>query len=232
MRNNQARRLCSAAVGLVTALASIPVGAGTPTAYLQYGGIVGQGSTIYLSRIPVTNAAGQTQYYDGSITFSVGSSGTLTSPPTVTLSASPSLTTSHFVAGRYFAPKSSSPYYVLGTLTSGVGAGGATVWTWTEDTSATYNPAPYQAVWQTGSPAPDIAARLAAAKTPINPAYSYGFVAVASGGLFCNNGLLAAQQVANTITLLSYSYCADSSTQLGGVVLKQCIDAKCSNAGQ
>lgn len=220
----------STAASAASWLAPAVAAAGTPTAYLQYGGIVGQGSTIFLSRIPVTNSTGQTFYYDGSITFAVGSGGILTTPPTVALTASPSLNTAHFVAGRYFAPSGASPYYALGTLTSGVGSGASTVWIWTEDTSAPSNGAPFQAVWQTGSPAPDIAARLSAAKVPNNPTYSYGYAAIGNFSLFCSNGLLAAQQVANTITLVSYSACGDSSTQKGSVILKMCVDTKCSNA--
>lgn len=205
--------------------------AASPTAYFQYGGIVGENSQIYLSRIPVANSLGQITYYDGTISFTVSTDGKLSTPPTVTFIASPTLATAHFVPGRYYAPSNYNSGYALGTVSSGVGAGGSTVWTWTVDTSAPSSWAPRQAAWQTGSPAPDIAARMISAKIPNNSSYSYGTASV-SGGYFCSNSLLAAQQVGSTISLISYSYCGDSSTQVGSVVLKQCVDSNCSNAGR
>ena len=213
-------------------LLATPAIAANPTSFLQYGVISGQGQTITLTRIPVTNARGAVSYYDGSISFIVAPTGTLGTNPTVTFIPSPTLTTAQFQPGRYYAASPFSPYYALGTVSSGVGAGGRTVWTWAEDGGAQSATAPAQAVWQTVSPPADIVARLAAAHVPNNFAYAYGTSALAStyGYTFYNNGLLAAEQTANAITLISYTNAAgDQHGQIGAVVLTKCLDAICSN---
>jgi len=97
---------------------------------------------------------------------------------------------------------------------------------------------PQQATWQTGTPASDVASRLATAKITKNPNYSYGTSPVGgSSQPFFSNGLLAAEQINNTLTLISYTSALngvggpeDQKLPFGSVILSLCNNAACTNA--
>ena len=212
-----------------------PAAASAQTAYLEQSGIAGVGKSISITRLPVPNSSGLVSYYDGLLILSVSSAG-VPKLPAQSFKPSPPLQTSTFVPGRYYV-KYDANATQFGSLSQGVGSGGSTVWSLVME----QNPDgdfPEQATWQTVSPAPDIAARLAAAKVPSNsPEYSYGITAVGGSGygpqaFVHNNGLMAAEQVNNTLTLVSYTnyYNQDVSTQAGSITLNLCADSACSNA--
>lgn len=219
------------AAALLVAIMAGQAVAATPTAYTEYGGVVGTGNRLRMTRVPVMDANGAIAYRDVLITLKVSTTGALSLAP-LTVAPSPELLTSNFVAGRYFLSHTPT---VRGTLAYGVGSGGSTVWTLLMD-AGTAAGVPLQSVWQTGTPAPDVLARLVAAKIMTSPTYSYGLTAVPSFSPFkYPNGLMAAAQVANTLTLVSYNASqsgpgGDQPTQTGSVVLTRCVDAACSNA--
>ncbi len=213
---------------------AVPSAAFAQTAYLEQSGIVGQGTLLTISRLPTAQANGKIAYYDATITLGVSAGGV----PSVTSSSfkmSPKLQTDHFVPGRYYA-KYENNATQFGTLTEGVGQGGSTIWTLVMD-AAPDGYFPDQAVWQTGSPAPDVAARLAAAKVILDGSYSYGTFPVGDhlnyyNGFNVDNGLLAAEQVHQTLTLYSYTNYAgqDQAEATATFVLGLCSDKTCSNA--
>jgi hypothetical protein len=220
----------AAAAGLAITLAAASSNAATtPTAYLEYSGIVALGKSITVTRLPVVDATGAVRYVDVGISFKVDNAGGLTFASKPTAVPSPNLVTSNFVAGRYYV-KVASATTEFANLTSGVGAGGATVWTLIMEKPADAA-FPNQAIWQTGNPAPDVATRLATAKVPNNPNYSYGLSPVGNTYYFPTNGLLAAQQVNSNLNLVSYTYNkGDVASQVGSVVFVRCADTACSNA--
>jgi hypothetical protein len=206
------------------------------TAYLEQAGIVGQDTALKIFRLPVTNSAGKVTYYDMEIDLAVSANGVPALAASPIIQPSPSLATSHFVPGRYFVkwPGKSTQF---GSLSSGVGAGGATVWSLAMDQAPDGN-FPDQATWQTGTPSPDIQARLTHAKAATNPNYSYGLTAVGGNGggysPFVNDGLLAAEQLNGTLTFFSYtdSNGNDQTNVQGSIVFTLCANAACSNAPQ
>ena len=223
-------------LGLALLLAcAAPAAALAQTAYLEQSGIVGQGKLLTISRLPTAQANGKIGYYNGTINIlvspagvpSVGSSSFVKSPP---------LVTDHFVPGRYYVKYDNSATQ-FGSLTEGVGNGGSTLWSLVMDASPD-GYFPDQATWQTGAPAPDVAARLTAAKVPLDPNYSYGttevgnYLGCGNNGFQNNNGLLAAEQINNTLELVSYTGCegGDYPQQTGSIVLGLCTDKACSNA--
>ncbi len=82
-----------------------------------------------------------------------------------------------------------------------------------------------------------MAKRLAAAKVPNNsPQYSYGITQVGDGdngepdAFLSNNGSLAAEQVNNDLTLISYTQPnGDLSNQAGSITFVLCANSTCSN---
>ncbi len=207
------------------------------TAYLEQSGIVGQGKLLTISRLPTANASGKISYYDGTINIVVSPAG-VPSVGTSSFMMSKKLVTDHFVPGRYYV-KYGNAATQFSTLTDGVGQGGSTIWSLVMDTSPDGN-FPQQAVWQTGAPAPDVAARLNAAKVPPNGNYSYGTFPVGNHLDGCCNGndfssddgLLAAEQVGQSLILTSYTD-GDGHDQpdlTGSITLGLCTDKACSNA--
>jgi hypothetical protein len=92
-------------------------------------------------------------------------------------------------------------------------------------------PYPNQSIWQTGTPAPDVSARLYTAKIRKNPNYSYGTTPEGGSGVFYNNGLLAAEQVNTSLTLVSYtSFGTDQQLPVGSIIFTLCANAACTNA--
>lgn len=212
---------------LLCGIIMAPQIASAQSAYLDQSGIVGAGNALSISRLPVANAKGQITYYDVSMSFKVSASGVPALAATPKFTPSPTLVTNHFLGGRYFVMWGGNATQ-YGTLSYGVGSGGATVWTLVMDKQPN-GAFPGQAVWQTGAPAPDVAARLNKAKIPKNPNYSYGVVSVAGGNAFSgSNGLLAAEQIGSNLTLFAYS--DYYTTSQGSIVLTLCADTVCSNA--
>ena len=201
------------------------------TAYLEQSGIVGASKTITISRVPTTQASGKVGYYDGAITLSVSPAG-VPSVSSSTFTPSIPVMTDHFVPGRYYVKYGSQPTQ-FGSLTEGVGHGGSTVWSLVMDQAAN-GQFPDQATWQTGTPQPDVAARLDAAKVIIDPNDSYGIVDTGPTCFFGNNSLLSAKQQQSNLMLASYTYTCnpegDSSQQLASIVLVHCSNQACSNA--
>jgi hypothetical protein len=218
---------------LASAFVAAAAQAGTPTTYLEEAGIVGQDTALKIFRMPVANSAGKITYYDVEMDFAVSATGVPALAGAPFIQPSLALKTNHFVPGRYFV-KYSGQATEFGDLSSGVGTGGATVWSLAME----QNPDgdfPDQATWQTGAPSPDVEARLKAAKVNTNPNYSYGLTAVGgavAGGAFNNDGLLAAEQVNGALTLFSYtdSTGKDQPTVQGSIVFTLCANAACSNA--
>ena len=211
-----------------------PMAANAQTAYLQSSGIVGEGKTLSISRLPVADANGNLTYDDVTIAFSVSATGSLSQAGKAKIVPSAVLVTNGFIAGRYYV-KAGSCATQFADVTYGTGSGGSTVWNLVLETNANCGGAyPNQATWQTGAPAPDVAARLAAAKVPDNPNYSYGLTEIgggANGPFYVSNGLLAAEQVSNELTLISYTtYHGDQSGQAGSIIFGLCADSTCSNA--
>jgi hypothetical protein len=203
-----------------------------PTAYLEDASVAAVGKTISISRLPVTNSTGTVLYKDVVINLAVNASGNLTFATVPSVTISPSPTPTKFVAGRYYVSVSGTNYF--GSLTSAVGAGGSTIWTLTMDLTPEGG-YPQESVWQTGAPAPDVASRLATAKVAKNPNYSYGTSPEADGSGFYNNGLLAAEQINNKLTLVSYTYNSagpanDQRLPYASIVLGLCNNAACTNA--
>lgn len=211
---------------------ALPCAAATPTAYLESAGIVGQGGALKIFRLPVANSTGKITYYDVGINLTVNNSGVPAVSTTPTVVKSATLQTNNFQPGRYFV-KYGNVATQFGTLTSGVGTGGATVWTlvMAQNPNGDF---PNQATWQTGTPAPDVQARLTAAKVVANPNFSYGLTVNGggTGGFHRSNGIMAAQQVNSTLTLSSYTAYggSDSALTTGSVVFTLCADTACSNA--
>ncbi len=206
------------------------------TAYLEQSAVVGVGKMISISRLPVASASGAITYWDGTINLAVSPSGvpSLTTSPLFV--KSPKLATDHLKAGQYWV-KVGGCATQLATVTSGVGAGGSTVWTLLLSGPNVCAGYPNQATWQTGTPAPDVAARLTAAKVINDPDYSYGLTNIGGGGGCCggfsgNNGLLAAEQINDQLELISYTdvYGQDQPEQTGSIVFGLCENASCSNA--
>ena len=200
------------------------------TAYLEQSGIVGQGKLLTITRLPTAQANGKIAYYDTTINIVVNAAG-VPSVGSSTVTISPKLITDHFIPGRYYVKYGSEPTQ-FGSLTEGVGHAGSTIWSLVMDQAAN-GQFPDQATWQTGKPAPDVAARLAAAKVMIDPNDSYGVVDTGPQYEFGNNSLLAAQQVASNLTIISYTYNgSDYPSQTGSIVMILCADKACSNAPQ
>ncbi len=209
-----------------------PGAAYAQTAYLQHSGIVGEGKTIFIDRLPVVSPAGTISYYNGAISLTFNASGT----PVIgghPFTLSPPVATDGFIAGRYYV-KYGSAATQFGTLSYGTGAGGSTIWTLIMDVPAD-GAFPDQAVWQTGHPEPTVSTRLTAAKVQLDPNASYGLVTVGDhyGDAFgSDNGLLAAEQVGNNLVLTSFTDTNGTDHSLGqaSITLGLCADAACSNA--
>jgi hypothetical protein len=201
--------------------------AASPTAYLEDAAILATGKTISISRLPTTGSNGKVEYFDVDITLSVDANGKPSLKGAPVVKASPDITPTNFIAGRYYIRVGNTNY--LGSLTSAVGAGGSTIWNLTMD-QGSVGSYPQQATWQTGTPSPDVASRISTAKIKKNPNYSYGTSPAAGYYTFVTNGLLAAEQVNNTLTLVSYSHSGDQQLPYGSVILGLCANASCSNA--
>ena len=214
---------------------AVPGAAFAQTAYLQQSGIVGEGKTISINRLPVVSSTGAITYYNGAVNLTFNANGAPVLGGHVFTQA-PMSATDGFIAGRYYV-KAGTCATQFADVTYGVGSGGSTIWSLVLETPASCGGAyPNQATWQTGAPAPDVAARLASAKTPINPNYSYGLTDINGGsgvGNFNNsNGLLAASQISGGLELISYTdgYNHDQPEQQGSIFFDLCADATCSNA--
>lgn len=206
--------------------------AATPTSSLEYSAIVGEGTTISITRLPIRKSTGATIYKDVTVEFTVEADGTLTLD-SLTQDPSPALKAAKFQPGKYFVQQGAK--VVIGTLAGGTpGSGGSTLWTLTLPSSPSQSVAPLQSSWQTGSPPPDLATRITNAGLTIDPAESYGTAAQGTWNTpFYGNPLIAAEQVAGTLRIVSYSYCCNSTatnTPQGSVVLTRCVDSACSNA--
>jgi len=198
-------RLSASVVRLAALLCMAPdasgaMAAATPTAFFEDASIIGVGKTITVSRVPVTNSAGVVTYYDVGIAFSVNAGGqiALTAAPTVVKSVS--LITSNFFAGEYVS-LASGPISLSGP---GVGPGGQTAWSIAATTTVCTQPA--SATWYTGTIAANPeAARLQKAGVTLTQ-YSYGIIGIGGcGPLWSQGGLIGAQQIQNTLTLVTFS---------------------------
>ena len=193
---------------------------GTPYALFQYATLVGSGSTLTVSRIPVVVAAGNTIFKNITIQFDVDPDGNLTlSPDNPRVSDAPPLQVSSFKAGSYIGPGSildgKTPAFVDGP---GAIDGGATSWSFSTAAGADYCTYPGSATWYVGPiENTPVAARLK--KIGItSTAWSYG---VASGpGYFTNctktgfsfqsdkwqpGTLVGVSQSGNAVTIASFT---------------------------
>src|SRR5271165_6702962 len=230
--NPRRRILLLALAGLAGVL---PGGAraATPTAFFEYSGIVGEGSTISITRVPVEMSNGKIVYKDVTIEFSVEPNGTLDlvagSP---SQAPSPVLNTSHFQAGMYFTQVAAS--VAFGTLAGGgPGSGGSTEWTFSVVNAPSGYQGPVEASWQTLTPPVDLQGRITNDKIVLDPALSYG--SEGQGNYWRPDSLIAAQQVANTLNIETFTNPgngADYSSPQASVVFTRCADASCSNAPQ
>jgi hypothetical protein len=192
----------------------------TPAMQLQYASIVGTGSTVTISRVPVTTSTGAIVYEDITTQFAVGANGQITNaagyPKFVT---SPTLPVANFKAGIYNGPNfgtNNNSYNGMQIAVAGPGiaSGGATEWTLTTTSAATATCTyPPSATWYVGSPTSTnnpLAARLKAAEIT-STAYSYG--TVGNGNDNCgpnyawySNALIGVSQVGNTLTFTTFTY--------------------------
>jgi len=213
---------------LLATLAASGSAAAAPTSYLEDAGVVAFGKTIDVSRLPVTTSKGAIIYKDIVINLSVDALGNVTFAAKPTVTASPTPIPSNFIAGRYYLRYFGTNYF--GDLTKGVGAGASTIWTLTME-QASGGSWPEQSIWQTGTPAPDVASRLNTAMVRRNPNYSYGTTPEGGNAVFSNNGLLAAEQVNTSLTLVSYSgNTGDQQLPVGSIIFALCANAACTNA--
>ena len=206
------------------------------TAYLQQSGIVGEGKTLSITRLPVASSSGAINYYDGAVNLTFNAAGV----PVLgghTLTRSPILVTNDFIAGRYYV-KYSSDATQFGTLSYGTGSGGSTVWTLIMDVMPDGN-FPDQAIWQTGNPQPDVATRLNNAKVQLDPDASYGLTTVGEHFAYTDfnydNGLIEAKQIGNNLFLTSFTTgngFSDTSLGQGSITMGLCTDEGCSNASK
>ena len=228
----------AAAPALILAAATVTAHAGTPSIAFDYATIVGQGPVIQVDRLPVTTSAGKILYRDVTISFTTDGNGGLQLNGAPVVVPSPNLITNHFQPGEYFAQVGNAVAYAY--LTSGVDPeDGSTSWSFTIENEPSPFPAPPQAEWQTGAPAPDLAQRIANAGIPIDPDLSYGTNGEQAPGEGCGqpfaqNGLVAAQQIGKQLTIWSFTrICnADQSTAAGSITFTACSDKSCSNAPQ
>ena len=225
-----------AAPAFILAAATAAAHAGTPNIAFDYATIVGQGPVIQVDRLPVTTSAGKIVYKDVTIGFTTDGNGGVQLNGAPVVLPSPKLITNHFQPGEYFAQVGNAVAYAY--LTSGVDIeGGSTSWTFTIENEPSPFPAPPQAEWQTGAPAPDLAQRIANAKIVVDPDLSYGTNGEQSPGEgqnqpFAQNGLVAAKQISTSLIIWSYTgiYDYDSSTPVGDIAFTKCADRNCSNA--
>jgi hypothetical protein len=228
------------AILAVTAFMPSEARAASTNAEFNYATIVGSGDTIHVDRVPVVGPTGSVVYKDLLITYKgiIDSSGNPSlAYGSTSIVDSPELTTAQFQPGTYFSQVGSS--VVMGTLSYGPDAsGGSTVWAFSLVNEPNTFPAPTQSTWQTGTPAVNLLSRLATAKISVDPNYSYGLNAQRAPNGICafpSNGIIAAQQIGEQLTIFSFSAsnCAgggDNPTPMGSVVFTMCADSACSNA--
>lgn len=191
----------------------------TPQAEFQYSALTGSGNTVVATRVPSVNSTGQTLYWDVTLLFDVASDGSLTLDPDYPqIVKSPSLFTSGFQAGNYVGPSTVLGGDALITVAGpGVGPGGTTEWTLTASSGAASCTYPSSATWYVGPLASNpIESRLKAAGIT-STAYSYG---TGSGPCYVQwetNSLLGFSQVANTITVYSFTDNGDKSTPVAQI---------------
>lgn len=194
---------------------------GTPYALFQYANLVGSGSTLTASRIPVVVAAGNTIFKNITIQFDVDPDGNLTlSPDNPQISDAPPLQVSSFKAGSYIGPGSilggKTPAFVDGP---GATDGGATTWSFGTGSGADPCTYPNSATWYVGPMEnTPVAARLKAAGIT-STAWSYGvangpyvgFNCASNRGLSFGNyqwepgTLIGVSQSGNAVTIASFT---------------------------
>lgn len=176
-----------------------------PYALFEYSSLTGAGNTITATRVPVIISPSQTIYWDLTLQFNVDSMGNLTLAP-LNAMRSPMLITDNFMAGKY-----SGPSVILGGKAivnvsgPGVASGGATVWSLASASGADVCTYPSTATWYVGplSSSP-LAARLNSAKIT-STVWSYGVGGSQCGSVWAANTLIGVSQVANTITIVSFT---------------------------
>lgn len=158
------------------------------------------------------DSSGKIKYYDTTLQFSVDSSGNPSLTSLLIFTPSPTLTIANFKAGTYTTIGGFGPILVTGP---GVGGpAGQTSWTLQATTSGCT--APQSATWYTGAIASNpLKTRLQEAGIT-QTQYSYG---IAGGSGSCENyflpgSLIGAQQVGNTLTLVSFTYLSSQDSPI------------------
>jgi hypothetical protein len=173
-----------------------------PYALFEYSTVTGSGNTITATNIPVVIGTGPTIYVNLVTQFDVDSSGNLTVSygfPQVFPAPTPLLVSS-FIAGKYVGNGGKDSLIVTGP---GVLAGGATAWSISFGAGA-----PNFLLNGTFYVAPIASSPIAARLTTVDitsTAWSYGF----GNGFGCTNGIIGVSQIGNTLTVASFSTCAD-----------------------
>lgn len=187
--------------------------AATPTAYFEDSTAIGSGSTVTLNRVPVQSTTGMIFYWDVTLSFTPGSSGSLTLAQ-VKIVPSVTLTTRSFKAGLYKGPSNlGNGKFLIQVNGPGVGAGGTTTWSLEAATGADGCTYPLSASWTTAvasDPKNPLYARLKKAGIT-EPNLSYGVSGGANCGStgsnnFFNDALLGLSQAGGSLTIFSYSY--------------------------
>ena len=88
---------------------------------------MGEGKTISINRLPVVSSTGAITYNNGAVNLTFNANGAPVLGGHVFTQA-PQSATDGFIAGRYYV-KYSSDATQYGTLSSGTGSGGSTIWT-------------------------------------------------------------------------------------------------------
>lgn len=178
----------------------------TPTSFFQSSVITGSNNRISVQRVPVVDVNGKVTYKDLTIDFTVSNTGILLDQPAL-ITASPSLTTSNFVTGKYkdtkgFVYELAGPSVVTGTT--------RTAWSLTLIKSANNTLYNFSLNWITGPIAGHPIEAMLTSNKLTSTAYSWG--TVGTGGFpagytfsyWLTNNIVGAIQTGNQLTLHYY----------------------------
>jgi len=194
-----------------------------PYAEYQYATITGSDNTITVSQLPVVINTGNngTIYWDLTLLFDVDSSGNVTLAPGYPQAVkAPRPDTCGLVAGTYVGPSTIyNGTMIINLAGPGVAAGGATEWTISAGSGANVYTYPDSGMlYVTNQPISQnpLGTRLKNAKisnATYNAYCGWGTGSAVGNGDWPDNGLIAVSQVANTITITSFTYGASDRNE-------------------
>ncbi len=193
-----------AAVWVFVAQAQAPT---PPYAEFQYASLTGSGNTITATQVPVVLVGGVTVYENVTLQFNSDANGNLTlAPGFPQIIPAPTLLTGSFKAGSYVGPSTINGGTNLLTVNGpGVTDGGATEWSISAATGASFYTYPNSANWYVGPIAGNpLAARLTSAGIT-STAWSYGTGSAAGASLWGTNTLIGVSQIGNALTFVSFT---------------------------